>query len=164
MNRSAVNFSDSDNRSGNLMADYGAMGLKGGAAVAAVVGNEVAGSHLPSPVQKVSGLTLALEQEQMPRDDIPVIPLEELMLLDTLGCGRVSTIYRAVWRQPLQTHVDSSGRDDTSVAMVALKVATTEPGMGDISSIKELQQEADIASMLDHNNICSLIGVASDYE
>ena len=30
------------------------MGLKGGAAVAAVVGNEVAGSHLPSPVQKAA--------------------------------------------------------------------------------------------------------------
>jgi hypothetical protein len=31
---------------------------------------------------------------------IPLIPFDELMLIETLGVGRVSTIYRAAWQRP----------------------------------------------------------------
>jgi len=95
-----------------------------------------------------------------PQRIVPVIPFDELMLIETLGEGRVSTIYRAAWRQSgVGGSLSSTRMDDDGVAMVALKVAT-----GDWENIEELRREADIAAMLQHNNICELIGVAYDAE
>lgn len=104
-----------------------------------------------------------LENPPASLDDpvIPLIPFEELMLIETLGMGRVSTIYRAAWqRSPLLT--ESTG--PVSVEMVALKVATVDPETGDTSHVEELRREADIAAMLQHTSVCELIGVAADAE
>jgi serine/threonine protein kinase len=92
---------------------------------------------------------------------IPLIPFEELMLIETLGMGRVSTIYRAAWKRGA-----ARGEVDTpvSVGMVALKVATVNPDTGDTFHVDELRREADIAALLKHNNICDLVGVAADAE
>jgi hypothetical protein len=90
---------------------------------------------------------------------IPLIPFEELMLIETLGMGRVSTIYRAAWqRNPASTVAPAP------VEMVALKVATVNPETGDFSHVYELRREADIAVMLQHSSVCELIGVAADAE
>jgi len=102
----------------------------------------------------VSGLSVALG-ERCPV--VPLIPFDELMLLETLGSGRASTIYRAAWQRRL-------GIAESAAVMVALKVATADPDTGGMEHVEELRQEADIASMLEHNNICSLVGVASDPE
>ena len=105
-----------------------------------------------------SGITVALESQQARRGrdrTVPLIPLNELMLIETLGTGRVSTIYRAAWQMPQRSE---------SPAIVALKVATTDPNTGDASCIEELHHEADIAAQLEHKNICRLMGVASDPE
>ena len=92
---------------------------------------------------------------------IPLIPFDELMLIETLGMGRVSTIYRAAWRQTSSiTHaVDVSGS-----YMLALKVAMVNAGTHDTSHVDELRREADIAARLKHPNICDLLGVAADSE
>ena len=90
-----------------------------------------------------------------PRDQprvVPLIPFEELMLIETLGMGRVSTIYRAAWQNPF------------GVQMVALKVAMVNPETGDMKNIDEVRREADIASRLKHPNVCDLVGVAADAE
>ena len=93
---------------------------------------------------------------------IPLIPFEELMLIETIGTGRVSTIYRAAWQRR------SAGPPGTasvsSVQMVALKVAMVNPVTGDTSHVDELRREADIAARLNHPNICDLVGVAADEE
>jgi serine/threonine protein kinase len=90
--------------------------------------------------------------------DIPLIPFEELMLIETIGTGRVSTIYRAAWQNSGDTLMPSS------VNMVALKVAMVDPSTGDTSHIDEVRREADIAARLHHPNICDLVGVAADLE
>lgn len=87
---------------------------------------------------------------------IPLIPFQELMLIENLDTGRASTIYRAVWHK--------KGPASRSDEIVALKVATTNPPSQDTSGIDELQQEADIAAMLQHPRICELVGVAADNE
>lgn len=83
---------------------------------------------------------------------IPLIPFDELMLIETIGMGRVSTIYRAVWQSPM------------GVQMVALKVAMVNPETGDKTHVDELRREADIAARLEHTGVCSLVGVAADAE
>ena len=92
---------------------------------------------------------------------IPLIPFDELMLIESIGTGRVSTIYRAAWRrnQSANNFVTSG-----AVQMVALKVAMVNPSTGDTSHIDELRREADIAARLQHPNICDLVGVAADSE
>lgn len=92
---------------------------------------------------------------------IPLIPFDELMLIETLGSGRVSTIYRAAWRKlsPSSQHVDPS-----TSHMLALKVAMVPTGGLDTSHVDELRREADIAARLKHPNICDLKGVAADSE
>lgn len=92
---------------------------------------------------------------------IPLIPFEELMLIETLGMGRVSTIYRAAWQR---TPLVEESNGPAAVEMVALKVATVDPETGDNSHVEELRREADIAAMLHHNSVCELIGVAADSE
>lgn len=106
---------------------------------------------------------------------IPLIPFDEIMLigecqilrlkcfsnnpqthtslLETVGTGRVSTIYRAAWQR-------SAGR----VQMVALKVAMISGITGDTANVDELRREADIAARLNHSNICDLVGIAADSE
>jgi Protein tyrosine and serine/threonine kinase len=84
---------------------------------------------------------------------IPLIPFDELMLIETLGTGRVSTIYRAAWQ-----------RGSSGVSMVALKVAMINSITLDTSHVDELRREADIAARLSHPNICDLVGVAADQE
>ena len=90
-----------------------------------------------------------------------MIPFDELMLIETLGSGRVSTIYRAAWRKlsPSSQHVDPS-----TSHMLALKVAMVPTGGLDTSHVDELRREADIAARLKHPNICDLKGVAADSE
>lgn len=93
---------------------------------------------------------------------VPLIPFEELMLIETLGTGRVSTIYRAAWQRSKYALGESAPFRD--VDMVALKVATVNPETGDTSHVDELRREADIAAMLKHPHVCDLIGVAADSE
>ncbi|GKY95355.1 hypothetical protein MPSEU_000497300 [Mayamaea pseudoterrestris] len=88
----------------------------------------------------------------MPQSGVPLIPFEELMLIEALGSGRVSTIYRAAWR-----------RANEGVQMLALKVAMINI-TGDTASVDELRREADIAARLYHPNIVDLVGVAADQE
>jgi len=95
---------------------------------------------------------------------VPLIPFEELMLIETLGAGRVSTIYRAAWQHGGYTPGETPAPPFYGVEMVALKVATVNPETGDTSHVDELRREADIAAMLKHPNVCDLIGVAADSE
>jgi len=90
---------------------------------------------------------------------IPLIPFDELMLIETLGTGRVSTIYRAAWKRGVYGPSSPAG-----VQMVALKVAMVNSITGDTSHIDELRREADIAARLSHPNVCDLVGVAADQE
>ena len=83
---------------------------------------------------------------------VPLIPFDELMLIETIGMGRVSTIYRAAWQNPMR------------VQMVALKVAMVNPETRDMSHVDELRREADIAARIKHPNVCELVGVAADAE
>lgn len=92
---------------------------------------------------------------------VPLIPFDELMLIESIGTGRVSTIYRAAWRRNQSANnVVTAG----AVQMVALKVAMVNPSTSDTSHIDELRREADIAARLQHPNICDLVGVAADPE
>lgn len=92
---------------------------------------------------------------------IPLIPFDELMLIETVGTGRVSTIYRAAWQR---MHNRAGTSVPGSVQMVALKVAMVNTMTGDTSHVDELRREADIAARLEHPNICDLIGIAADPE
>lgn len=83
---------------------------------------------------------------------VPLIPFDELMLIETIGMGRVSTIYRAAWQNAI------------GVRMLALKVAMVSPETGDMSHVDELRREADIAARIKHPNVCDLVGVAADAE
>lgn len=87
---------------------------------------------------------------------VPLIPFEELMLIETIGTGRVSTIYRAAWQR------GNIAAGAGAVQMVALKVAMVNAMTGDTSHVDELRREADIAARLEHSNICDLVGVAAD--
>jgi hypothetical protein len=91
---------------------------------------------------------------------IPLIPFNELMLIETLGMGRVSTIYRAAWSQKLSDQYP----DVDNSHMLALKVAVLNTTTYDTSHVDELRREADIAARLKHPNICDLKGVAADSE
>lgn len=83
---------------------------------------------------------------------VPLIPFDELKLIETVGMGRVSTIYRTAWQNPFK------------VQMVALKVAMVNPETRDMSHVDELRREADIAARLRHPNVVDLVGVAADAE
>jgi Protein kinase domain len=95
---------------------------------------------------------------------IPLIPFDELMLIETIGTGRVSTIYRAAWQHGLKGLSTLATSGGSSVQMVALKVAMVNTLTGDTSHVDELRREADIAARLEHPNICDLVGVAADME
>jgi serine/threonine protein kinase len=82
--------------------------------------------------------------------------------LETLGTGRVSTIYRAAWQRAYDR--DAVTPTPLGVYMVALKVAMVNTITGDTSHVDELRREADIAARLSHANICDLVGVAADAE
>lgn len=97
------------------------------------------------------GVGSTLEQRE-----VPLIPFDELMLIETIGTGRVSTIYRAAWQR--------SKRATPHVKMVALKVAMVNPISGDSCNVDELRREADIAARLKHPNVVDLVGVAADPE
>ena len=103
-----------------------------------------------------SGIAVALHSQPRNGRDrtIPFIPFDELMLIETLGTGRC-TIYRAAWQMPQRPN---------SPAIVALKVATVDPNTAETSCVEELRHEADIAAMLEHKNICKMVGIASDPE
>jgi serine/threonine protein kinase len=94
--------------------------------------------------------------------EIPAIPFDELMLIEALGMGRVSTIYRAAWRK--RTTADQASDPSQQIRMLALKVAMINPETGDRSHIEEMRREADIAARLQHPNISDLVGIASDHE
>ena len=105
--------------------------------------------------------TFASSESTLKDRIVPLIPFDELMLIETLGMGRVSTIYRAAWQR---RRADNEASALTDVEMVALKVATVNQQTGDTLPVDELRREADIAAMLKHPNICDLIGVAADAE
>jgi hypothetical protein len=99
------------------------------------------------------GLLGSLLNEDYQRN-IPNIPLARIKLLETLGTGRISTIYRAIWEHDVE-----EGKDRFKI--VALKVAVlSTPGGED--HLKESKREADIATSLKHQNVCELLGVAYD--
>ena len=97
-------------------------------------------------------LASVLEQQSM--RTVPVIQSNDLMILERLSTGRISSIYRGVWMSRSQRH---------SPYQVALKVAT----MTDASTrihLDELRREADIASQLQHDNLCELKGICHSAE
>eukprot|EP00545_Synedropsis_sp_CCMP1620_P000309 CAMPEP_0119017948 /NCGR_PEP_ID=MMETSP1176-20130426/18167_1 /TAXON_ID=265551 /ORGANISM="Synedropsis recta cf, Strain CCMP1620" /LENGTH=975 /DNA_ID=CAMNT_0006971823 /DNA_START=314 /DNA_END=3241 /DNA_ORIENTATION=+ len=118
--------------------------------------------HNP-PIDYLTVASRGYESSESNLEDriIPLIPFEELMLIETLGMGRVSTIYRAAWQQ---RRAENEVSALTAVEMVALKVATVNQDTCDTLHVDELRREADIAAMLKHPNICDLIGVAADAE
>ena len=84
---------------------------------------------------------------------IPIIPFDELMLIETIGAGRISTIYRAAWQR-------AAAGDDTlqeQIQIVALKVAMFNANNNDSSNVDELRQEADIAARLNHPCVSTLV-------
>jgi hypothetical protein len=91
---------------------------------------------------------------------IPLIPFDELMLIETLGTGRASTIYLAAWKEKHHNQFT----DVTSNHILALKVAMVNKATNDTSHVDEVRREADIAARLEHPNICDLRGVAFDNE
>ena len=97
--------------------------------------------------------------------NVPLIPFDELMLIETLGTGRVSTIYRAAWQRAHKSSTSPApAATPGGVHMVALKVAMVNAITGDTSHVDELRREADIAARLHHPNICDLVGLAADPE
>ena len=111
----------------------------------------------PAVLTQASDLSERVAEDRI----VPLIPFEELMLIETLGMGRVSTIYRAAWQKP---RADNEVSVLTDVEMVALKVATVNQQTGDTVHVDELRREADIATILQHPNVCDLVGVAADAE
>jgi serine/threonine protein kinase len=91
---------------------------------------------------------------------VPMIPFRQLTLIETLGTGRVSTIYKAVWMKDKENR--NSYRSQSDQVVVALKVAMVNQETQDTFNIEELRREADIAARLEHPNICRLIGYAED--
>jgi len=85
-------------------------------------------------------------------DDMKVIPFRDLILLDLLGKGRVSSIYHAA---RLVSNSSKEDSDDIHSEEVALKLATCNE-----CDLLELQHEAEIACLLNHVNICQFLGVA----
>jgi hypothetical protein len=84
---------------------------------------------------------------------VPLIPFDEIMLIETLGAGRVSTIYRAAWQR---SEFYESPFPVKTVKMVALKVAMVDPATRNTAYVDELRREADIAARLSHPNVCDL--------
>jgi tRNA A-37 threonylcarbamoyl transferase component Bud32 len=119
--------------------------------------------HLNPPIDFLTVASRGFESSESNLEDriIPLIPFDELMLIETLGMGRVSTIYRAAWQQ---RRLESEASALTAVEMVALKVATVNQDTCDTLHVDELRREADIAAMLKHPNVCDLVGVAADAE
>jgi hypothetical protein len=95
---------------------------------------------------------LATELELQTIRNVPLIPTDDLMILDRLGVGRISTIYRAVWM---------SRSKYKSPYQVALKVSSMTDHQ---CNLDELRREADISSQLKHFNICELHGICSTDE
>lgn len=84
---------------------------------------------------------------------VPLIPFDEIMLIETLGTGRVSTIYRAAWQR---NEFAGNSFPIKTVKMVALKVAMVDPVTRNTAYVDELRREADIAARLSHPNVCDL--------
>lgn len=104
-------------------------------------------TNSPNVNRGVHGLlATALEQS---RCTIPLIPADDLMIIDRLSTGRISSIYRGVWMSRSQHN---------EPYQVALKVATLADGSSP-SDLEELRREADIASQLHHFNLCELKGL-----
>lgn len=117
------------------------------------IGNDINGEDSSLDFVTVhASLGTGLEQRV-----VPLIPFDELMLIETIGAGRVSTIYRAAWQR-------NHRAIPSPVQMVALKVAMVNPVTNDTANVDELRREADIAARLDHPNVVDLVGVAADSE
>lgn len=102
------------------------------------------------------GLLDTLLQEE--RQKVPNIPLDDLMLTENLGSGRISTVYRAIWQKRV------NNQNDIFLQEVALKVTLTDDPSSAVDNMAEFRREADIASSLDHFNICKIVGVVNDPE
>ena len=89
------------------------------------------------------------------KGEIPNIALARIKILETLGTGRISTIYRAIWER------DSEEGNNDRFKVVALKVALLSDSSGE-DHLTEARGEADIATSLKHQNVCELLGVAYD--
>jgi len=100
------------------------------------------------------GLLDTLLQEESQK--VPNIPLDDLMLTDNLGAGRISTVYRAIWQKRVHSQTEMLLQE------VALKVSLTDDPSCAVDNIAEFRREADIASILDHFNICKIVGVVND--
>ena len=93
------------------------------------------------------------------RDSNPLtIYFDELMLIDCLSNGRVSDVYRGVWKRTC----DVDSQDIPELKEVALKVVTNLSG--DTTYLDELRREGNLSSSLHHNNICQLVGIAQNNE
>lgn len=97
-------------------------------------------------------LATALEQQSM--RNFQLIQANDLMVLERLSTGRISSIYRGVWMSRSQHNAPYQ---------VALKVATITDASS-LSFLEELRREADIASQLQHFNLCELKGICQSPE
>jgi Protein tyrosine and serine/threonine kinase len=111
-------------------------------------------------VQPYSGIGSSYLEQRV----VPLIPFDELMLIETIGSGRVSTIYRAAWQKATSISSSISTIPSSNIRMVALKVAMVNPITNDTANVDELRREADIAARLEHSNVVELVGVAADPE
>jgi len=102
------------------------------------------------------GLLDSLLQEEEKK--LPYIPPDDIMLTEKLFSGRISNVYRAIWKKP------GSDQSGISLEEVALKVSLLDDPSSIDDNIAEFCREADIAASLNHFNICKIIGVAKDSE
>jgi hypothetical protein len=133
------------------------------------LGRPLVNQHAHTDIDAVIGGMDDTSRNQSPSDggnglkkrEVPLIPFDELMLIETLGVGRISTIYSAAWRPKSSKERGVSNND---IRMLALKVAIVTPQSQHFSHIVELQREFEIAARLQHPNISHLVGIAEDHE
>lgn len=116
--------------------------------------DETGGTEIPD-----GGIPIEMSQTEV--RSIPFIPFPQLRLIETLGTGRVSTIYKAAWTGKASETASKATPDH---CLLALKVAMADYETKDTSHMDDLRREADIAARLEHPNICHLVGVAEDSE
>jgi len=100
------------------------------------------------------GLLDALLQEESQK--VPNISPDNLKIIEELASGRISTVYRAIWQKRVNNQSDSLLHE------VALKVFITDDSSNAADNISEFSREGDIASSLNHFNICKIVGVVRE--
>jgi len=144
--------------SGNIATERSANGKKSVEYRDSIPSNLVEKDDIQECNSGVSGIQRGLLDTllQEERQKVPNIPLDDLMLTENLGSGRISTVYRAIWQKRV------NNQNDIFLQEVALKVTLTDDPSSAVDNMAEFRREADIASSLDHFNICKIVGVVND--